>query len=80
MATTIGAEGLEVEAGRHLLIADAPESFADACAGLLASMDHRTELAKRAAQQVRETYSPEAIAKCTEDLYESIRTVTTSRS
>jgi hypothetical protein len=31
----VGAEGLEVEGGRHLLLADAPEDLARACLRLL---------------------------------------------
>jgi polysaccharide biosynthesis protein PslH len=30
VSTTLGAEGLPVESGRHLLIADTPEAFAEA--------------------------------------------------
>ena len=34
-STTVGAEGLEVEDGRHLLLADGPEDLARACLRLL---------------------------------------------
>ena len=39
VATTLGAEGLQAEHGRHLLLADTPVAFAAACARLL--QDHR---------------------------------------
>jgi glycosyltransferase involved in cell wall biosynthesis len=35
VASAIGAEGLDVEDGRHLLIADDPDAFADACVRVL---------------------------------------------
>jgi glycosyltransferase involved in cell wall biosynthesis len=35
VSTTVGAEGLDLEAGRHLLVADDPEGFAQACVSLL---------------------------------------------
>ncbi len=35
VSTTLGCEGLDVVAGRHLLVADTPEGFADACTALL---------------------------------------------
>ena len=35
VSTSVGAEGLDVEAGRHLLIADDPAGLADACRRLM---------------------------------------------
>jgi hypothetical protein len=35
VSTTVGAQGLGLEAGRHLLVADDPESFAQACVSAL---------------------------------------------
>jgi glycosyltransferase involved in cell wall biosynthesis len=36
VSTSLGCEGLDVAPGRHLLVADRPEQFADACIRLLA--------------------------------------------
>ncbi len=45
VSTTIGAEGLGLEAGRHLLVADDPESFAQACVSALTEPLLRANLA-----------------------------------
>jgi glycosyltransferase involved in cell wall biosynthesis len=49
VSTTVGAEGLELRDGEHLLIADDPEAFANACARLLedAALRHRLVAAGR---------------------------------
>ena len=39
VSTTLGAEGLPVESGRHLLIADRPEKFAEAVVRVLRDKD-----------------------------------------
>lgn len=44
VSTTLGAEGLPVENGRHLLLADGATAFADAVSRLLASEHLRVEL------------------------------------
>jgi glycosyltransferase involved in cell wall biosynthesis len=48
VSTTIGAEGLEVEPGTHLLVADDPEGLAEACARLLGDDALRRALVERA--------------------------------
>ena len=53
LATTIGAEGLDVESGRDLLLADSPSRLADACVLLLQDPIRRRELAARAFDFVR---------------------------
>jgi glycosyltransferase involved in cell wall biosynthesis len=45
VSTTLGAEGLDVEDGVHLLIADDPEAFAAATARLLEDPGLRARLA-----------------------------------
>ena len=44
VSTTLGAEGLGAEDGRHLLVADDPEGFAAACVRLLDDVDLRRHL------------------------------------
>ncbi len=56
VSTSIGAEGLEVEAGVHLLIADDPEEFADAVARLLVDGDERVRLADAAERLYADRY------------------------
>lgn len=45
VATSVGARGLEVEDGKHVLIADSAQDFADACVRLLTDLDLRRSLA-----------------------------------
>jgi glycosyltransferase involved in cell wall biosynthesis len=45
LSTTVGAEGLELEPGRDLLIADGAEAFADAAVRLLGDRELRERLA-----------------------------------
>ena len=50
VSTTIGAEGLHVEPGRELLVADDPQGFAEACVRLLQDTELRASLAESAHQ------------------------------
>lgn len=56
VATTKGAEGLDVQSGRHILIADTPQAFAQAIIRLLREPELRELLAKNAYQLVHEKY------------------------
>ena len=47
VSTALGAEGIEAVPGRDLLIADAPEAFAGAVNGLLASLNAQRRLASQ---------------------------------
>ena len=57
VSTTIGAEGLDVTDGRHLLIADDPDSFADRCQRLLTDLDLRRQVADAAERLFVERYT-----------------------
>jgi glycosyltransferase involved in cell wall biosynthesis len=61
VSTTKGAEGLDIEHGRHLLIADTAEVFADAVLSLLRDAQFRQGLAERAYQLVTEKYDWAAV-------------------
>jgi glycosyltransferase involved in cell wall biosynthesis len=61
VATTKGAEGLDVQHGDHLLIADTPESFAQAVLRLLGDPALRQKLADNGYQLVRERYDWAAV-------------------
>jgi glycosyltransferase involved in cell wall biosynthesis len=63
VSTSIGAEGLPVEDGAHILIADSAELFAQRCLELLNDAEKREELAGRAWQLVSSRFSWEAIAR-----------------
>jgi len=57
VATSIGAEGVAATPGVHLLIADTPIAFADACARVLADKTLAARLAKAARALVEDAYS-----------------------
>lgn len=61
VATPKGAEGLSLENGRHLLIAQLPTDFAQACLQLLKDTSLRQSLADRAYQVIEEKYSWQAV-------------------
>src|SRR5688572_29714949 len=56
VSTTIGAEGLPLTDGVELLLADAPQAFADAVGKLFNDGHYATELGQRAASVVRENH------------------------
>jgi glycosyltransferase involved in cell wall biosynthesis len=57
VATSKGCEGLEVESGEHLLVADTPQAFAAACLQLLTEPARAAALAVNARKLVEERYS-----------------------
>jgi len=68
ISTTIGAEGLPINDGRDLLIADTPQSFADAIIRVLTDEVFACELGKRAAATVRANFGWEKVAAQFADL------------
>lgn len=62
VATTKAAEGLGVQPGTHLLIADTPVEFADAVHRLLRDPAGAREMADRAWQFCRDRYDSRAVA------------------
>jgi glycosyltransferase involved in cell wall biosynthesis len=63
VSTSIGAEGLPVEDGVHICIADSAELFAQRCLDLLNAEDKRKQLANRAWELVSSQFSWEAVAR-----------------
>jgi glycosyltransferase involved in cell wall biosynthesis len=61
VSTTKGAEGLDVQHGRHLLLADTPQAFADAVIRLLQGPDLRQRLAANAFRLVQASYNWEIV-------------------
>lgn len=68
VSTTVGAEGLPVNNGEHLRLADSPEEFARACVELLDNESERRALAAAARELVESRYSWEAATRHFEDL------------
>src|SRR5262249_25780924 len=63
VSTTIGAEGLPVTSGEHLLLADGADAFADAVLQLLDDVKLRTRLGQTASRLVQAHYSTEVAAR-----------------
>jgi glycosyltransferase involved in cell wall biosynthesis len=62
VSTTIGAEGLAVEDGRHIVLADDPAAFADAVISLLRSPERAAAIGQSAAQHVRTHFGWASVA------------------
>ena len=62
VSTTIGAEGLPVQSGKNILIADTPEDFAASVLSLLRDSNQRRQLATAARALVEENYSWRKVA------------------
>jgi glycosyltransferase involved in cell wall biosynthesis len=63
VATTLGAEGLELAPGRELLVADEPAPFADAVSALLEDEPRATALASAGLRACLDGYSPERVGE-----------------
>lgn len=63
VSTTIGAEGLPVENGAHLYIADDPQSFAFCCLELLENRDARDRLVSAAFDMVSSQFSWDVVSR-----------------
>lgn len=63
VSTSVGAEGLNVRTGKHLLIADTPEAMAEACLRLLWDHSTREQLEREGFELVRSQYQWEAIER-----------------
>ena len=62
VSTTIGAEGLDVTNGRHIVLADDAMAFANAVIALLQSPERATEIGSAAAAHVRAHFGWAAVA------------------
>ncbi len=74
VSTRLGAEGIQAEDGRHLLIADTPDDIAGAVAGLLSDPARRRELAAAARRLAEERYGWAAIGAGMADDLEALVT------
>jgi glycosyltransferase involved in cell wall biosynthesis len=71
VSTTKGAEGLEVEAGRHLLVGDRPQSFAGQILSVLSDRELRARLAKQGSELVQSRYAWDGIVETLERLLQA---------
>jgi len=69
VSTTLGAEGIDVTPGQHLLVADDPAEFAHSVVGLLQDGRERQRLAENARRLVEEKYDWTTIVPSLEAIY-----------
>jgi glycosyltransferase involved in cell wall biosynthesis len=78
VSTTVGAEGLPLQNGVELLLADEPASFADAVVRVLTDHAYADELGQRAATVVRENFGWRQVTEQFMSICSSMRTVQSS--
>jgi polysaccharide biosynthesis protein PslH len=73
ISTRVGCEGLDVRNDEHLLIADTPESFAQACANVLQDKELALRLAQNARQLILERYDANVALPTLDAIYRRAR-------
>ncbi len=73
VSTKLGAEGIPVISGKHLLIADEPREFADAILKLVRDKAYAKELATACRELVQRDYSVEALSREAEEIFQFLR-------
>lgn len=68
VSTTLGAEGLDAHDGEHLLLADDPHAFAEACARVLGDIDLANQLVRRAQKLYATRHTTDATKSAVENL------------
>lgn len=69
VSTTVGCEGLEVQHGVHLLIADTPRDFAQACATVLNDKELANKLVHNARALMLEKYDANIALRSLDEAY-----------
>ncbi len=72
ISTTVGCEGLDVASGKHLLVADTPETFAQACATVLQDSVLAQSLAQNARQLILERYDAKVALQVLDHVYQQL--------
>ena len=72
VSTTIGCEGLAVRDAEHLLIADTPVAFSEACAKILRDKELAARLAYNARQLILERYDAKIALSTLGSIYASL--------
>jgi glycosyltransferase involved in cell wall biosynthesis len=72
IATSVALEGMELNAGEHVLIGDTPQQFADALVKAYRSRKLWTEMSTSGLERVLETYTVAALQKPVEDMMRDI--------
>jgi polysaccharide biosynthesis protein PslH len=69
VSTTLGCEGIAVQTGVHLLVADSPQDFAGAVIRLLEERELANELGRRGRQLIVSTYDYRIACSSLEEVY-----------
>ncbi len=72
VSTTIGAQGLDLRHGEHLLLGDAPADFAELLARILQDKNLRERLGESGRRQVLEHYTWKQLGRELSDYYEHL--------
>jgi len=72
VTTTVGLEGIEAIAGKHVLVEDTPEDFAQSTLSLLADPALAAQLAQRGRKLVEEKYDWQVVLQRMDSLYENL--------
>jgi glycosyltransferase involved in cell wall biosynthesis len=72
VSTTIGAQGLDLTDGVHIQLADTPDNFARALAGVLRNDNRRGELARQGRQQTLDHYTWGSLGGKLSDYYQTL--------
>jgi len=72
VSTTLGFEGLDVEPGVHLLVADDPDDFAEACQRLLVDQGLRAQIVDAAERRYLEEYDADQVKQHIQGLARSV--------
>ena len=72
VSTSIGCEGLRVQDGRHLIIRDDPEDFAESVIDLAQDIALRKALASNARKLVEEQYSWKKVGREFREIYHAV--------
>ena len=71
VSTTIGCEGIAVESGHHLLVADTPEDFAYAVLRVLENTNLANELGRNGRTLIEEKYDSNLVCQSVLQVYQS---------
>ena len=73
VTTSVGAEGIDYEEGKHLLIADTPETFASQIARLVEDPEYCAEVGRNAYRLIAEEYNTERLTKRIIEFYNKVK-------
>lgn len=72
VSTTIGAEGLHGDAGKHFLIADDPNEFAQSCLELAVNVEKRNSLIRNGLENLQQHYTLDAVKDRRLEIYQKL--------